>query len=257
MRMIPICALALAGALAAAPALVSQSLERRIASAPDGTVRMTFAAREGVCGGGNGNNINIRDNSDRNVDWDSDCEHGPVRTVLSVSGGKVTRVRTYIGGRWRQPAGRVTDLGTVPAREAADYLLALAGSGREGTRDAVFSATLADSTVVWPGLIRIARNESLPRETRRNAIFWLGQAAGNAATASLDSIVADPNGNREVRESAVFALSQRPHAEGVPALIRVAQTDRDPDIRRKAIFWLGQSDDPRALALFENLLTKQ
>jgi hypothetical protein len=33
------------------------------------------------------------------------------------------------------------------------------------------------------------------------------------------------------------------------------RTHRDPDIRRRAIFWLGQSNDPRALALFEELLT--
>jgi len=30
----------------------------------------------------------------------------------------------------------------------------------------------------------------------------------------------------------------------------------DPELRRKAIFWLGQSDDPRALALFEEVLTR-
>jgi HEAT repeat protein len=62
--------------------------------------------------------------------------------------------------------------------------------------------------------------------------------------------------DREVREQAVFALSQRPQEEGVPALIRIAKTHGDPDIRRKAIFWLGQSHDSRALALFEDLLTK-
>jgi HEAT repeat protein len=59
-----------------------------------------------------------------------------------------------------------------------------------------------------------------------------------------------------VREQAVFALSQRPREEGVPSLIRIAKTHSDPEIRRKAIFWLGQSHDPRALALFEDLLTK-
>jgi len=59
-----------------------------------------------------------------------------------------------------------------------------------------------------------------------------------------------------VRESAAFALSQRPHDEGVPALIRIARENPDPELRKKAIFWLGQSDDPRALALFEELLTK-
>ena len=31
----------------------------------------------------------------------------------------------------------------------------------------------------------------------------------------------------------------------------------DPEIRRKALFWLGQSEDPRALALFEELLTRR
>jgi hypothetical protein len=37
----------------------------------------------------------------------------------------------------------------------------------------------------------------------------------------------------------------------------VARTNADPEIRRKAIFWLGQSDDPRVLALFEELLTRR
>ncbi len=35
-----------------------------------------------------------------------------------------------------------------------------------------------------------------------------------------------------------------------------ARSHPDPEVRRKALFWLGQSGDPRALALFEELLTK-
>ncbi len=31
----------------------------------------------------------------------------------------------------------------------------------------------------------------------------------------------------------------------------------DPEIRRKAMLWLGQSNDPRAIALFEEILGKQ
>ena len=37
----------------------------------------------------------------------------------------------------------------------------------------------------------------------------------------------------------------------------IARQNADPELRRKAIFWLGQSDDPRALQLFEQLLTKR
>ena len=59
------------------------------------------------------------------------------------------------------------------------------------------------------------------------------------------------------RDQAVFALSQRPNKEGVPALIRIVRTNRDPEIRKKALFWLAQSQDPRALDLIEELLTKR
>ena len=73
----------------------------------------------------------------------------------------------------------------------------------------------------------------------------------------MDSLVSDEKGDRDIREHAVFALSQRPKEEGVPILIRIAKTNKDPEIRRRALFWLGQSEDPRALALFEEILTKR
>jgi HEAT repeat protein len=57
-----------------------------------------------------------------------------------------------------------------------------------------------------------------------------------------------------VRKSAIFSLSQRPKDESVPALIRIARTHRDPELRRNAIFWLGQSRDDRAIRYFEEVL---
>jgi HEAT repeat protein len=78
---------------------------------------------------------------------------------------------------------------------------------------------------------------------------------GDRITPALDSVATDRTGDRGVRDAAVFALSQRPRDEGVPALMRLARNDRDPEIRRKAIFWLGQSDDPRALSFFEEVLS--
>jgi HEAT repeat protein len=47
-----------------------------------------------------------------------------------------------------------------------------------------------------------------------------------------------------------------PDGEGVPKLIEVARTNRNAEVRKKAIFWLGQSKDPRALAFFEEVLTR-
>jgi hypothetical protein len=238
--------------LAGTDALRAQTIAQRVGQAPDGSVHMSFAARHGVCG--NGRNISTSRDSD---EWESDCDSGPVRVVLTVRGHEVVGVRTYVGGRWRAATGTITDLGYVPAQAAADYLLGIAGAidGDHG-RDAVFPATLADSAVVWPRLIALARNERAARGARRQAVFWLGQAAGEAATRGLDSIVYQDTMDRSLREQAVFALSQRPKEEGVPILIRIARTHPDHAIRKKALFWLGQSEDPRALALFQELLAK-
>jgi HEAT repeat protein len=230
----------------------AQSVAARISAVSSGTVRITYAARPGVCGSGE-HNIQIRSH-DKRDEWEGECEEGPVRVAIDRSGGKVVAIRSYVGGRWH--GGTATDLGVVPAAEAVQWLLALAERNEPASDDAIFPASLGDSVETWPALLRIAKNPSTRRDTRRNAIFWLGQAAGEAATKGLDDIVQDSNGDREVRESAVFALSQRPRAEGVPALIRVAKSNRDPELRKKALFWLGQSDDPAALALFEELLTK-
>jgi hypothetical protein len=242
----------LAAALLLPAGIEAQTLAQRVVSLGDGTLRFSFAARPGVCGnGGNGITIMSDDESD---EWESDCAPGPVRVSLRVRDGKVADAHTYVGGRWRPAEGRTTDLGAVPARQAAEDLLALLETGRAGAEALVTAATLADSAVVWPGLLRLARRTDLPIDTRRQAVFWLGQAAGEAATRGLDSLAGDGGGDLEVRTQAVFALSQRPAAEGVPALIRIARTSPHAELRKNALFWLGQSEDPRAIALFEEIL---
>lgn len=257
--------LAAAAIVAAAPlALHSQtatSITDRVNAAPNGKVRFTFAARPDVCGSGNSihtGNSTTNDGhggSSADVVWDDDCGHGPVRIVLTVANHAVTGLHTYVGGRWRAASG-VTDLGDIAPQTASDYLLSLATRSPEAVgRQAIFPSTLADGVTVWPSLLRIARESAIPSRTRKDAVFWLGQMAGDKVTSSLAQLATEDTVDRDIRKSAVFALSQRPHDEGVPALIHVARTNRDPAVRKQALFWLGQSDDPRALALFETILS--
>ncbi|MEP7325760.1 MAG: HEAT repeat domain-containing protein [Gemmatimonadota bacterium] len=250
-----------AGLTLATVPVCGQSLASRVSRTNDGVVRFSYASRPDVCGNGV-NNINMGDNHriTRNSDGDDDsncpCDYGPVRVTLTMRSGAVTRLRTTVGTRTRTAPADLVDLGTVSTREAAAYLLEVAqkASGNAGG-EAIFALTLADSVTPWPDLIRLARNNGVRNDTRKSAVFWLGQAAGDAVTKDLAELAEDEQGDQEVRESAVFALSQLGNDRGVPALIRIAKTNKDPEIRRKALFWLGQSDDPRALDLFEDLLS--
>jgi len=233
----------------------AQTLAQRVTALGEGSLRFSFAARPGVCSTG-GHSITVVDDDGRG-EWESDCTPGPVRVSLRVRGGRVEDASTYVGGRWRAAGAGTTDLGAVPARQAATDLIALAEQSRGDADELITAATLADSAVVWPDLLRMARRTDLPLETRRKAVFWLGQAAGAAATRGLDSLAGDDAGDIEVRKEALFALSQRPADEGVPALIRIARTSPHAELRKSALFWLGQSEDPRALELFEEILTKR
>lgn len=237
-----------------------QSIASRVAAVRDGKVRMTFASRPEICGFGNsisrgGNNrMNWGNETSADVVYDEECSHSPVRLVLSIDRGQITKLRTYVGGRWRPATSETTDLGAVSVKAATDYLLSLASNdGGKVGREAIMPATLADSVNIWPQMFRLARDNSVPSETRKQAVFWIGQAASDVVAPDNDGKGSD---DEEVKKQAVFALSQRRNGESVPALIEVARNNRYPEVRRSALFWLGQSGDPRAISLFEEILRK-
>jgi hypothetical protein len=243
------------------PRTEAQSIASRVAAAKDGKVRFTFPAKPEVCGynnsisRGGSNRMNWSSDESADVEYDRECSPGPVRMVLWVDNGRVTKLRTYVGGSWRAASG-VTDLGAVSSKDATDYLLMLASTdGGPVGREAVMPMTLADGVVVWPGLFQLVRNDDRPLSTRKQAMFWLGSAAGDHLVGTR-AYLAKEDDMTEVKKSAVFALSQRRNGEAVPALIEVARNNRDPEVRKSALFWLGQTMDPRAISLFEEILRK-
>lgn len=231
-------------AIALAPlSLAAQGIADRVRSVQDGKIRMTYAARPNVCGDGEGHNWRFQHSDD----WEGACARGPVHLQIEMRRGRIVDIDAWIGGRWRPESPGTLDLGAVGTREVTDYLLGL------GVRGAIFPAVIADSVTLWPRLITIARDASRPEQVRRDAIFWVAQAAGDSATAGLATLTAD-DPDLEIRKQAVFALSQIRSRNAVDQLIQIARTNRDPEIRRTAIFWLGQSRDPRALDYFEEVL---
>ncbi len=100
-------------------------------------------------------------------------------------------------------------------------------------------------------LLDVARNESEKLEMRKRALFWAGQSG--ASLGELDALYGSLR-NPEMKEQVIFALSQRNDSAAVDRLIGIARTEKDTELRKKAIFWLGQSRDPRAAAFLGELL---
>ncbi|MBI4551491.1 MAG: HEAT repeat domain-containing protein [Candidatus Latescibacteria bacterium] len=118
-------------------------------------------------------------------------------------------------------------------------------SDPEIRKQILFAYTQMSREAGIPRLIEAAKTER-DREVRKQAIFWLSQRGGDEALSTLDQIFRD-NPDREMRKHILFTYIQVPHHEGIPRLIEVAKNaDEDADVRKQAIFWLGQSDDPRA-----------
>lgn len=118
---------------------------------------------------------------------------------------------------------------------------------------AVFALTESKEPEALGIVEGVAHNDLSPR-VRGQALFWLAQKAGQkVAISAIDGALAnDPE--TEVKKKAVFALTQIPDGGGVPLLIQVARANRNPEVRKQAVFWLGQSKDARALAFFEDVL---
>jgi hypothetical protein len=312
----------------------AQDIAARVRQAGDGTVRLQFASKPGVCGDGEtyiatrgwsddhrGRTIfresrgsySITTGSDDFNNW-RDCEEGPVRVALDVEDGRVVDIQTYVGKSWgRQEAIQVS------ARSAVAYLLQVAESNttRTGKR-ALTPVILADSVDPAPELVRLAKNRNVTRETRKSAVFWAGQTGNAAIVRDIATLIKDPDQevgkgalfaisqqknddaartliaaardsdlatevrksavfwlgqtasdrattglrdmitdeNSEVKKQAVFALSQMKTEKSLDALIEIAKTSKDREVRKSALFWLGQSNDPRAIRLFEEILLK-
>jgi HEAT repeat protein len=93
-----------------------------------------------------------------------------------------------------------------------------------------------------------------PVDLRKQAMFWRGQK--NSAPVR-DLIALYPKlDSRELKDQYIFVLSQRHESDAVDKMIDLARNDPDRGVRSKALFWLGQSRDPRVARFLEEAISK-
>ena len=103
----------------------------------------------------------------------------------------------------------------------------------------------------------MARRDACAAALRRQAVFILGQQAGDdesVAPMMLDVVRNDPD--REVRKMALFALGQTDDPAAVPALAEVLRTSDDEELQKQALFALGQTSDPRGVQILREFIQR-
>lgn len=107
-----------------------------------------------------------------------------------------------------------------------------------------------DETAKWLTGVVVDPKESM--ELRNNALFHLANTRSRSS-AELASVYERVPG--ELKNNVLFHLSSRRDAAALDKLIAVAKTDRDPEMRKTALFHIAQSKDPRAFKALEEIVT--
>jgi hypothetical protein len=103
-------------------------------------------------------------------------------------------------------------------------------------------------------LMNIAVNPKEDIELRKKALFWAGQSG--VAISDISKLY-DRMGDTEMKEQIIFVLSQRQSDRtAMDKLFDIAKNEKEPELRKKAIFWLGQSRDPRVQQFLMDLINR-
>jgi HEAT repeat protein len=142
-------------------------------------------------------------------------------------------------------------LGQSGDERALDLLKELARSDdAEMSRTAIAALGQHQSQQARAFLSETARTATSIR-ARKEAIFWLAQSGGEEAVDELIKIY-DADSNLEIRKQIIFALSQHSGARGRAKILEIARAG-DDELRKQAIFWLGQRRDDQTYDLLAQL----
>ncbi|HET9386794.1 MAG TPA: HEAT repeat domain-containing protein [Gemmatimonadales bacterium] len=118
----------------------------------------------------------------------------------------------------------------------------------------IFSLSQMGGADNYRWLMDIALNAHENIELRKKALFWAGQAR-SVEIADLVKLY-DSMNDREMKEQLIFVYSQRREEAAVEKLCQIGKNDPDLELRKKALFWLGQSRSQRAMECLQEVINK-
>ena len=104
-------------------------------------------------------------------------------------------------------------------------------------------------------LIDMAKDKSVDAESRKNAIYWAGQQR-TVDMDQLNAIYDQARGDNEVQTQVLYVYSTRKETAAVDKLMAIAKSDPNIEMRKQALYWLGQKKDPRVAQFIRDLIMK-
>ncbi|MEP6618679.1 MAG: HEAT repeat domain-containing protein [bacterium] len=100
-------------------------------------------------------------------------------------------------------------------------------------------------------LLGLALDNSLSEEVRKHALFCAGQAgvSGTDLVSLYDRL---PESG--LKEHLIWILSESRDRAAGDKLVEIVKHDKDPEMRKKAMFWLSQKNDPRVKQLLLDII---
>lgn len=135
------------------------------------------------------------------------------------------------------------------AMGASDQLWAMYASGDRETKRAIQQALFVGGN--GPRLVELARTEKDP-ELRRDAIRQLGLVGSAETSAAMEEIYRTET-DRGVREAVLQGFFVQGNAK---RLIEIAKTEKDPEMRRRAVQHLSVMGHPEATRYMLEILEK-
>lgn len=176
---------------------------------------------------------------------------------VSVDDGIVKQMK-IAGEQCPMDAGgqTVTWIGETEERATLNWLDGLVRNGEQDDtgHPALWAMALHAADSANQRLHALAREER--QEMAEESIFWLGEARGEAGYEALSDLLNElPAGN--TRRHINFALSQNDSDQAAGLLVKIAQSDIDPEQRADALFWLAEEHPDTAQTIIMDVIENE
>ena len=205
-----------------------------------------------------------------------------------ASGNVISRYEIYNLDRKREYSGvPVYWLGRASNDESLNFLKNLAATGDDKLKERATQAIALHDDLRVGAMLKELTKTSNPERVRKTAIFWLGQVEGerefladfvrneqesievrkqaafgigiskDKAALPLLKKLYDSVASSEVKRQLIFAASISEDKDAsVDFLINIASSDQDRELKKKALFWLGQKAGERSLKFLGDVAEK-